>query len=184
MHRSDAQIAQERRDALGWYEERLGVDPATDNVSLRSESGTMFDPRNNYRAYVVGGEKVPASGWVVRDGGFGLVVAKGGAVFHGTYGGAAGIWVPDGTSVTFGNYNIQRTTGASGAEKEPLILRYRSDFPIRPADEDGVRTFRCQLIDPETGEHGIAQGVIAPPRDAGDGKIQVSIRDMLTFPGY
>ena len=45
-------------------------------------------------------------------------------------------------------------------------------------------TFRCELIDPETGQHGIAQGVVAPPRDAGNGNVQVSIRNVITFPGY
>ncbi len=45
-------------------------------------------------------------------------------------------------------------------------------------------TFRCELIDPETGNHGIAQGVVAPARNAGNGNIQVSIRNVITFPGY
>ena len=93
-------------------------------------------------------------------------------------------WVPAGTSVVFGDYNILRTAGASGQPVTPLILHYQSQTPIRLANADGAQTFRCELIDPATGQHGIAQGVIAPPRDADNGNIQMSIRNVLTFPGY
>jgi hypothetical protein len=61
-----------------------------------------------------------------------------------------------------------------------LIIHYWSALPILPANGDGIRTFRCELIDPASGAHG----VIAPPRDAGNGNIQVSIRNVITFPGY
>ena len=63
-------------------------------------------------------------------------------------------------------------------------MHYQSELLISVPDQDGVRNFRCELIDPVTGKHGIAQGVIAPPRDAGGGQIQVSIRNVITFPAY
>jgi len=180
MQRSDAEIADQHAKALAFFKQRFGVDPADGDVTV---SSSMFDPRNNYRAYVIGGEQVHSGGFVVRDGGLNARVTKD-TYLHGTYGGDDGKWVPAGTSVTFGDYNILRTAGASDEPAKPLILHYQSDTPIRPANADGVRTFRCELIDPETGQHGIAQGVIASPRDAGSGNIQVSIRNVLTFPGY
>lgn len=180
MHRSDAEIAQQRANALAFFKERFGIDPANGDVTI---SSSMFDPRNNYRAYVIGGETVPSAGFVVRDGGFNARVTKD-TYLHGTYGGDAGKLAPAGTAVTFGDYNILRTAGASSQPTKPLILHYQSETPIRGANADGVRTFRCELIDPETGQHGIAQGVIAPPRDAGNGNLQMSIRNVLTFPGY
>jgi hypothetical protein len=121
-------------------------------------------------------------GFVVRDGCFSAVVPKD-TTLHGTYGGAAGKNVPAGTSVVFGDYNIQRTAGNSAETTEPLILHYQSELPISTPNADGVQTFRCELIDPATGQHGVAQGVIAPPRDAGNGNVQVSVRNVLTFPG-
>ncbi len=180
MHRTDAEIADQVAQAKAFFKERFGIDEANGDVRIGL---SMFDPRNNYRAYVIGGEKVPESGWIVRDGGINAMVTKD-TYLHGTYGGSAGKFVKAGTAVTFGDYNILRTQGESGQPAEPLILHYQSDLPIKPADSDGVRNFRCELIDPLTGERGIAQGVIAPMRDAGNGQIQVSIRNTLTFPGY
>ena len=180
MHRTDAEVADQQAKALAFFKQRFGLDPANGDVSV---SMFMFDPRNNYRAYVVGGEAVPSSGWVVRDGGWNATVTKD-TYLHGTYGGTAGKFVPAGTAVVFGDYNIDRTAGTSGASTTPLILHYQSEFPITVPDRDGVITFRCELIDPLTGQHGIAQGVIAPPRVAGGGKIQVSIRNVITFPAY
>ena len=180
MHRTEAEIAQQRADGLAFFKERFGLDPANGDVTA---SSFMFDPRNNYRAYVIGGESVPSSGFVIRDGGFMAIVTKD-TYLRGTYGGAAGIWAPAGTSVVFGDYNILRTAGASSHPVKPLILHYQSQTPIRLANADGAQTFRCELIDPSTGQHGIAQGVIAPPRDAGNGNIQMSVRNVITFPAY
>lgn len=180
LHRSDAEIAQQRADALAFFKERFGLDPANGVVAF---SSFMFDPRNNYRASVIGGESVPTAGFVVRDGGFNATVTKD-TYRRGSYGGAAGIWVPAGTSVVFGDYNILRTAGTSGQPVTSLILHYQSQTPIRLPNADGAQTFRCELIDPATGQHGIAQGVIAPPRDAGNGNIQMSIRNVITLPAY
>jgi hypothetical protein len=80
MHRSDAQIAEEQAKALAFFKQRFGLDPANGDVSI---SMFMFDPRNNYRAYVVSGEAVPSSGWVVRDGGWNATVTSRGARAHG-----------------------------------------------------------------------------------------------------
>ena len=180
MHRTDAQIAQQQAMALAFFKQRFGLDPANGDVRVDM---FMFDPRNTYRAYVVGGEAVPSSGWVVRDGGWSATVTKD-TYLHGTYGGTAGKFVPAGAVVVFGDYNIDRTAGASGTSTTPLLLHYQSELPTGIPDRDGVVSFRCELIDPQTGQHGIAQGVIAPPRDAGGGKIQVSVRNVITFPAY
>ena len=126
---------------------------------------------------------MPRAGFSVRDGGFNLT-ATSDTVFHGTYGGAADKPVAAGTTVTFGDYSILHA-GAKGKQfAPPLLIHYQSEFPIGPANGDGVRTFRCELIDPDTSVHGIAQGLIAPPRDAGSGRIQIGIRNVITFPAY
>ncbi len=49
MHRSDAQIAEEQAKALAFFKQRFGLDSANGDVDI---SMFMFDPRNNYRAYV------------------------------------------------------------------------------------------------------------------------------------
>ncbi len=187
MHRTDAEIAEQEMLARAFFKERFGLDEANGDVMIMP---FQFDPRNDYRAYVIGGERVPARGLVVRDGGFMAQITRD-TVLHGTYGGVTGKPAGAGTAAVFGEYNILRVASsrrgpARGAARRPapLILHYQSELPIGLPDIDGVQNFRCELIDPETGAHGIAQGVIRAPRAVGSGLVQVSIRNVITFPGY
>ncbi|HEY5572218.1 MAG TPA: hypothetical protein VIK64_04300 [Anaerolineales bacterium] len=186
MGRSDEEIAQDRAAAIAFFNERFGLN-LTDPGGLFTTftqngvefSPLAFDPRNEYRAYVVSEERVPSSGWVVRDGGWRVgVVDPEGITLGGEF---AGVHIPQNTSMVFGNYNIQRTL-PGGREIEPIIIHYESGGPIiRNADLAGGLMFRCDLFSEEFGEglaQGISAGVTLP-----DGRFQANIRNVLTFPG-
>jgi hypothetical protein len=188
MQRSDAEIAQDRADAIAFYNQRFGlnlVDPGGDLFApFTTDDGVMFtpfyfDPRNEYRAYVVSNEQVPSSGWVIRDGGWSASITNpDGYTLGGEF---DGIHVPQGTMFAFGDYNIQRTL-PGGREIEPLLIHYQSGGPIIPnADQNGGMFFRCELFSEEFGE-GLAQGIVAPQM-LPDGRIHQNIRNVVTFPG-
>jgi hypothetical protein len=74
-------------------------------------------------------------------------------------------------------------TDAEIAQQQAMALAFfEQRFGLDPANGDV--NISCELIDPQTGQRGIAQRVVAPPRDAGGGKVQVSIRNVITFPAY
>ena len=188
MQRNDEEIAQDRDAAIEFYNQRFGLnleDPGDDLfASFTTEEGVMFsplffDPRNEYRAYVVSNERAPSSGWVVRDGGWtASIVNPDGFTLGGEF---QGVHVPQGTIFAFGDYNIQRTL-PGGKDIEPLIIHYQSGGPIIPnADQNGGMFFRCELFSEEFGA-GLAQGVVAPEM-LPDGRIHQNIRNVLTFPG-
>ena len=169
MGRSDADIAQNRADALAFFAERFGLDPETQDGLMFTDF--MVDPRNEYRVYVSSEEAVPSEGWVVRDGGWMLTVTDPDGV---TLGGEfAGTQVPEGAFFVFGEYNIDVPDG------DDLVIHYRSGSAIIATDTGMM--FLCDLWHPEWGE-GLAQGISAP-RTLEDGRTQANIRNVLTFPG-
>lgn len=181
MGRSNAEIAQNRADAVAFFEQRFGLNPDEDAGVMFGPF--MFDPRNDYRAYVVSGESVSSSGWVIRDGGWSLAVtAPDGITLGGEF---EGRHVPAGTMMVYGDYNIlaltqgQERGNARGAQREPIIIHYQSGDPIIPGP-DGI-AFHCELISEDFG-HGLAQGVSAP-EVLPDGRTQANVRNVLTFPG-
>jgi hypothetical protein len=169
MGRSDAEIEQNRADALAFFAQRYGLDPeAQDGLEF---ADFMLDPRNEYRAYVVSGETVSSEGWVVRDGGWRLeVTAPDGVTLGGEF---EGTHMSQGSFLVFGDYNIDIPNG------EPIIIHYESGGPIIPTEEGMM--FRCDLTHPEWGE-GLAQGISAP-QTLEDGRTHANIRNVLTFPG-
>lgn len=98
--------------------------------------------------------------------------------------GGAGKFVPAGSFLVYGDYNIDVTgPGKSGKHPsyvKPIIIHYQSAEPIVPDPINEVTTFRCTLIGP-WGE-GIAQGISKPLMV--DGKRQANIRNILTFSTY
>lgn len=170
MGRSDAEIEQNRDEALAFFSERFGLDPDTqDGLEF---TDFMLDPRMEYRAYVVSEETVPSEGWIVRDGGWRLEVTNPegvtlGGEFEGTH-------VPEGAFFVFGEYNIEVPDG------EPIIIHYESGSAIVPT-EKGLM-FICDLSHPEWGE-GLAQG-ISSPHTLEDERRQANIRNVLTFSGH
>lgn len=61
-------------------------------------------------------------------------------------------------------------------------MRFQSQRPII-ARADGVVSFQCALWHPVWGE-GVAEGVSVPPRVLPDGRIQVAVRNVVTFPPH
>ena len=97
MGRSVAEIATEKIAADAFFEERFG--PGLMSMAFG------LDPRNEYRAYTISGEWIGEDGWVVRDGGFMVMVpddGSGGKTLYGTYGGPTGKWIPAGASIVYG----------------------------------------------------------------------------------
>ena len=170
MGRSDADIAQNRADALAFFAERFGLDPETQDGLAFTDF--MVDPRNEYRAYVSSEVAIPSEGWVVRDGGWRLAVTDpDGLTLGGEF---AGTHVPQGAFFVFGEYNIDVPGG------DDIIIHYRSGSAIIGTDSGMM--FRCDLWHAEWGD-GLAQGLSAP-RTLEDGRTQANIRNVLTFSGF
>jgi hypothetical protein len=180
---TSAQAAEKQAEADEYFLSAFGI-PSGSSVAFG------VDPRNEYRAYFISGENVPPEGWVVRDGGFNVTIGddgSGGMILHGTWGGAAGRWVPKGTFVVFGFYNIAVTGPGRGsgnddtAARAPIIIHYQSAEPIIPNRFQAGILFQCHLSSSDFGE-GLAQGISIPHKRA-DGKTIADIRNILTFPG-
>jgi hypothetical protein len=158
MGRDDAELAAEEARADAYFTQAFGS-------LYRPGSLTAFglDPRNEYRAYFVSGEKVPPDGWVVRDGGFQATLSDGGLV-------------------VFGDYNIAATKNKKPAE--PILIHYESTDPIY-AQDDGSLLFRCRLTSESFDDFGggLAQGM-SDAQELADGRTVANIRNILTFPGY
>ncbi|RUL87972.1 hypothetical protein [Tautonia sociabilis] len=178
MGRGPAQIAAERARADAYFQATFGVPPGR-------SSAFGLDPRNEYRAYVVSGENVPPEGWVVRDGGFMVTIGAGGATLRGTWGGPSGRWVPEGTVMVFGDYNIAAPGVGNGRRGDrEIIIHYESAEPIIPNPfQEGI-LFQCRLTSDSFDDFGggLAQG-ISIPRVGADGRLVANIRNVLTFPG-
>ncbi len=159
MGRDDAAIAAERARADAYFVESFGS-----LYTPGSLTAFGLDPRNEYRAYFVSGERVPPEGWVVRDGGFMAQLSDGGLV-------------------VFGDYNIKATRPGRGPDPDPILIHYESVDPIYP-QADGSLLFRCRLSSTSFDDFGggLAQGMSAP-QALPDGRTVANIRNILTFPG-
>jgi len=182
--RNYAEIAEHRAEATEYFLQQFGLDfRGTDSDNGVAFFGFMDDRRNNYRAYTISNERVPSSGFLVDAGGWMFAVTSPtGVMLHGEYGGAAGIWVPPNTAGVFGEYVIHVTAGESGNAKDPIVMRFQSQRPII-GRTDGVVSFQCALRHPVWGE-GVAEGVAVPPKVLSDGRIQVAVRNVVTFPPH
>ncbi len=180
MQRSSLEVVQERQRAKVFFWQRFGLDfrsTQPDATGMEMIDGAMLvafvqNPKANYRAYTIAEEAVPATGWMVRDGGWAVILTKD-MLVGGSYGGANGKPVAAGAMVVFGDYNIKienASTKARPHANETIVIHYESGFPI-VANSDGVLTFQCALSHPTWGL-GRARGVV-------EGK---TIRNVLTFP--
>ncbi|HBY96150.1 MAG TPA: hypothetical protein DEP84_19705 [Chloroflexi bacterium] len=178
MGRSDAEIEAQRAAAAAYFLEQFGE-------TLGEPVAFGVDPRDEYRVYKITGMRVPAEGWVVRDGGFRIDIqddGSGGETLHGVYGGQEGKWVPAGSLMVFGEYNIDVKKWSGHDDPNDIIIHYESAEPIIPTD-DGL-FFRCRLSSNSFDDFGggLAQGVSAS-QTAPDGRKIANVRNILTFPG-
>jgi hypothetical protein len=181
MGRSPEEVAANKAEAVAFFAERFGVDFSTsDHVQGINLFGFELTPDANYRAYTISGETLPSDGWVVRDGGWAGLVGPEGITFHGTWGGAEGRDVPPGTIIVFGEYNIRVERPGNAPDRHPIVVPYRSGEPMI-TDAQGRALIVCDLVSPEFGE-GRALGYFAV-EPVGDGLVQATVRNVLTFPG-
>jgi hypothetical protein len=181
MRRTSAEVSAQKGAAREFFRSRFDLDftPAAnvDPYATEMISGALFfpfvqNPGANYRAYVVSGASVPPEGWMVRDGGW-LVMVTEDKLVHGEYGGTEGKWILAGTAFVFGDYNIKvvrPNTKAGPHADEEIVIHYESGGALLN-NADGVMVFTCDLTHPEWGS-GKARGVV-------QGK---TIRNVLTFP--
>jgi hypothetical protein len=139
MGRSPEEVAEQEQLAKDYFHDRFGLDFGAGSSGF-TFSAFVLNPHVNYRAYIVSGMAVPNSGWEVRDGGFQVVLTEE-TVLHGTYGGSAGIEVPAGASMVFGDYNIDVTNLGSS----DVLIHYQSHSPII-SRADGEVSFNCDLM--------------------------------------
>ena len=176
--RDDAAIAEFRDEAIDFYAERFGLNFSAAAVetdgSQQIDGATLVPsfvaPESEYRAYTIGGMRVPAEGHVVRDSSFNVMLQPG-VTLHGTYGGATGKVAAQGGLLAFGDYNILVPGPGNSGNDDEIQIRFRSTGPIVP-NADGVMTFVCDLSNELWGD-GQARGIVTP-----DGEI----RNVLAFP--
>lgn len=174
MERTPAEVAQNRAEALDFFASRFGLVNADSDPNL-SFFGFYVDPRIDYRAYVISGERVPTEGFEVHDGGWIAVVTNPNGI---TLGGAfPGRHVPVNTVFSFGDYSIERTRKGKGPQPDPLVVHYRCNHPL-VFTFSGGEVFDCDLESDEFGV-GLGQGVTTPLIE--NGELRPNGRTVLTF---
>ena len=182
MGRSTDQIQLEEARAKSYFNARFGMDVDALVAAGRARFFSFFlDPRGEYRAYTMAGQRVPAEGWVVRDGGFAFEVLDPlGVELGGEFVGAGLPPIPPGGLLVFGHYNILATNPAGNRERT-VVISYRSDMPMVP-NSWGEFVINCQLStnDFASGTNdGKAQGVgLVIPGATG---LSLSWRNVLTI---
>ena len=173
MGRTPAQIAQNRAEALAYFQARFGV--AADSNPDFAFFDFYADPRIDYRAYVISGYTVPPEGYEVHDGGWiAVVVNPNGTTLGGAF---PGRHVPVNTVLSFGDYAIELTKKGKGKQPDPLIISYKCNHPL-VFTFSGGEVFDCALESDEFGV-GLGQGVTTPLIE--DGILRPNGRTVLTF---
>lgn len=176
--RDEADLAAFRAEAIEFFNDRFGLDfsdaaiaaDGTQSIPGATLRPSFLPPEREYRAYTIGGMRVPPEGYVVRDSSFGVRLEPG-IVLHGEYGGEQGKVAERGGSVVFGDYNILAPGPGNSGNDRTIEIRFKSGGPIAP-NADGVTVFVCDLVSEQWGE-GQARGVVTPNGE---------IRNVLTFP--
>lgn len=192
MGRSTEEIFEVRKEAIDFHWERFGIDfpyPEDEDdlfAAVDSQGDidatfapSMLNPGRGYTAYVVSGKGMPNthgdgetntdthSTGKVRDGSWGATLNED-ATLGGTYGATGESDVPEGASVTFGDYSIRM-----GDNEDPIEIRFLSEHPI--VSRGRVPTaFNCDLEHDEWGE-GQVHGTLG-------GTMGTGLRNVLTFP--
>lgn len=177
MGRDDAALAEFTDEAKAFFEERFGVQVDAPELGGRISFGLfMTNPDWHYRMYTASGERTPAEGWPVRDGGYMLMVldpdglALGGE-FEGTI-------APAGSVMFYGNYNI---LVGKGPRADELVMLFKSTRPAQ-IQADGSVSLLCELEHEKWGSGFGAVNVANVPLTGT--LVQGVGRNVLTFPRY
>lgn len=163
--------------AKDFFHQRFGLDVDTLVDEGRISFHSLYaDPRVGYRLYSLAREKIPSSGWEIREGAYVVFITDPAGIDLG--GEFSGVSVPTGTAFATGIYNIQKTL-PNGRPTGEIIIRFKSAAPMY-INADGSFLFQCEIEHPEWGS-GLAQGISAG-RLLADGRTQFNIRNVLTFP--
>lgn len=171
---NSADVEDYRQDAIEFFAERFGVDAEEQDGFIFT--GYEVNPGINLRAYSVSGVNVPEEGWVVEDGGFGVFVTNPEGITLG--GDWDGFVIPVGSVLFYGDYVIQAST--KQGNPRPFRISYKSDIPFM-ADQFGAGQIRCQVTSEEFGGGGA--GGIARFVPMADGRLQLDVRNVISFPG-
>lgn len=169
LKRTDSEIAQNKIDAINFFGNRFGINVTDPRVHFM---GYEILPELQYRAVMISGEEVPASGWPVHDGGWMVVVMDPqgidlGGEFPGTH-------ASPGTMFVYGNYLVSK-------KPAPLLLNYQAKKPI-VLDADGAFEVACEIFSKKYG-HGQAIGGTLPVA-LPNGQMLINTRNVITFPPY
>jgi hypothetical protein len=180
MKKTPEEIAEFKSQAVSFFRDHYGLDfSAGDSSGSTTLMHVISSPKLNYRAYTVSGERVPASGWEVRDHVWLVAVGPGGTTLHGTWGGSAGRTVPEGTALAFGEYSIavEKPDGSPG---KPIDIHFETIAPVPPMAIGTNPAFACDLTSPDFGRGEAFGAIDIRPRP--DGKVHYRVRNVLTFP--
>ncbi len=172
MGYSDAEIAQNRQDAIAFYQERFGLDVNDPRLYF---TGFQIDPAADYRAVLVSGKKRnPGKGYPILDGGWALAVVDPAGIDLG--GEFVGTHVPAGTMFAAGgSYVLKR-----GNHKKDIVIDYQSRGPMQPVGRGGV--INCEVTSDKYGD-GVAWGYFEF-HPLSNGQIAAQVRNVVTFPGF
>lgn len=169
LNRTDKEIAKNKAEAIDFFENRFGVGVSDPKVHFM---GYEVLPEVQYRAVVITGENVPASGWPVHDGGWMVVVMDPQGLDLG--GEFAGNHVPAGTMFVFGNYLISK-------KNTPILLSYQSRNPII-RDITGAFEVSCEIFSKKYGNGQAIGGTL--PVALPNGQMLINTRNVITFPPF
>ena len=181
LGRDQAAIGQHLQDAINYSQQAMGL-----TVSPLDQYGIPVNPLApawaipyslrsdvNVRAYVVSGEKVPTSGWPVRDCGWQIVcVNPSGCSLSNDF---AGQTLAAGSGFAYGDYIVQ------GSKKNYVL----SFTPAALVDQTATGTYFRWNIDSADFGTCVAQGIISPKlldtnNDNAPDAVQHNIRNTIT----
>lgn len=177
MHRTAAETAEIEVQAKAYFYAQFGLD--VDSLVANNRASFVsftLNPDFQYRVQIATGMKAPGEGWIIRDGGFRLMILDPNGVDLG--GEMAGKRADQFNAMFFGNYNIL-ATGENGEAEEEILVFYRSKDPAI-IGADGSMTFRCNMYNEKWGE-GLGLGTLTVEPTA-DGKMRGNARNVLSFP--
>lgn len=179
MGRTDAETAQVSANAKAFFLERFGL-----NVDeLLAEGRVAYDmftlnPDFQYRTRIATGMDVSEDGWIIRDGGFRLMIMDPEGIDMG--GEWEGKHADHMNAFFFGNYNIL-ATNSRGRPQEEIIVHYKASEPAIMNDAGGME-FKCEMFNEDWGT-GLGLGLLTVvPLNDGSGRMRGNARNTLTFP--